>query len=274
MDTTKGWDIPQRKTPDALNPEDPPPRIVLVTPVWNDSARLSQYAPALAAALAASPLPIRWVIADDGSDGGELEKLTALRTSLEGIFPHIELLGFSKHRGKGAAIRGAWDSAKDAEWLAFVDADGSVPAKDILSLISAAVSCGESMLGIRKETTNTHIEESMMRGLLHRSFIFAVRMLLGIHCEDPQCGAKAIRGEDYRKIRADLREDGFAFDSELLAHLASAGSTWREVPVNWTEKGDAKVRPLRDGAKMLVSLFRIRQRISAQPPFPKTSTSV
>jgi len=41
--------------------------IVLVTPVWNDSKRLSEFGPSLAQALAASELPVRWVVADDGS---------------------------------------------------------------------------------------------------------------------------------------------------------------------------------------------------------------
>ena len=40
--------------------------IVLVTPVWNDAARLEAFGPALAAALASAGLPLRWVIADDG----------------------------------------------------------------------------------------------------------------------------------------------------------------------------------------------------------------
>ena len=52
--------------------------IVLVTPVWNDAARLEAFGPELAAALASAGLPLRWVIADDGSCADERERLVAL----------------------------------------------------------------------------------------------------------------------------------------------------------------------------------------------------
>ena len=44
-----------------------PHQILLVTPVWNDSARLAGFGATLAKALADSSLSIRWLIADDGS---------------------------------------------------------------------------------------------------------------------------------------------------------------------------------------------------------------
>jgi predicted glycosyl hydrolase (DUF1957 family) len=55
-----------------------------------------------------------------------------------------------------------------------------------------------------------------------------------------------------------LRENGFAFDSELLGHLAQAGCEWREVPVGWTEKKGGKVKPLRDAWGMIAALWRLR----------------
>ncbi len=235
-----------------------PKQILLVTPVWNDSARLAVFGKDLADTLAASPLPIRWMIADDGSGTEEHARLRKLRGSFAGVFPNVELHFADRHRGKGAVMREAWSLAQEADWLAFVDADGSVSAKDMLDLIGRAVTSGVSVLAIRKRTATTHVEEGFVRALAHRGFLLAARMILGLRCEDPQCGAKVIKGTDYRAIAEKLIEEGLAFDSELLAALSHHGAAWAEVPVTWIQKKGARVRLLRDAWKMFAALLNIR----------------
>ncbi len=239
-----------------------PKQILLVTPVWNDSARLAIFGKDLAEVLASTPLPIRWMIADDGSGEEEHVRLKELCNGFAEVFPGVELHFANQHRGKGAVVRGAWALAPEADWLAFVDADGSVCAEDFLNLISRAVTSGVSVLAIRKRTATTHIEESFVRGLAHRGFLLAARLILGLRCEDPQCGGKVIKGADYRAIAGKLIEEGFAFDSELLAALNHHGAVWTEVPVTWIQKKGAKVRLFPDAWKMFAALLGIRARRS------------
>jgi hypothetical protein len=235
--------------------------ILLVTPVWNDASRLEIFGADLAQALADSPLPVRWVIADDGSAEKQHAALLKLRDTFAKVYPKVEVHFADAHRGKGGVLREAWALGPAAEWLAFVDADGSVTAVDMLGLINTAREAGRSVLGIRKRTATTRIVESPWRGLAHRGFLMAVRLVLGLRCEDPQCGGKVLRGADYRRIAPGLRENGLAFDSELLFALARDGSDWLEVPVNWEEKKGGKVKPLRDAWAMLAALLRIRRRM-------------
>ena len=235
--------------------------IVLVTPVWNDSARLSRFGPKLARALAASPLPVHWVIADDGSGPQEAARLEELRADFARVHPRTSLHLAALHRGKGAVVREAWTLHPEAAWLAFTDADGAVSAEEMLRLIDIAVNSHQNVLGIRKRTAETTIVESARRSLSHHAFILAARLILGIPCEDPQCGAKVIRGGDFRVIAPLLEEDGFAFDCEMLTRLFLEGFPWLEVPVNWTEIKGGKVRFPHDAWRMLKSLFRIRSRV-------------
>ena len=239
----------------------PPPQILLVTPVWNDSARLTVFGETLAMALAASPLIIRWIIADDGSKPGEHARLTKLQQTFARVFPQVDLYFASAHHGKGSVIRAAWEQAPDAAWLAFVDADGSVTADGMLELIGRALAADSSVLGIRKRTATTQVVESPWRGLAHRGFLLATHLLLDLQCGDPQCGAKVLKGTDYRRIAHRLAENGLAFDSELLTTLKRDGSNWLEIPVNWIEKKGGKVHPLRDAWGMFAALLRIRRRV-------------
>jgi glycosyltransferase involved in cell wall biosynthesis len=241
-------------------PVENPKEILLVTPVWNDSARLAGFGVDLAAVLSQSPLPIRWIIADDGSGAGEDKRLEELRDQFSKVYPRVEVHFAKGHFGKGAVVRDAWSLGPDADWLAFVDADGSVSAEEMIGLIGKAVASGDSVIGVRKRTATTRIVESPWRGFAHRGFLLAAHLLLDLQCEDVQCGAKVIHGGDYRHIAHRLSEDGLAFDSELLATLKKSGADWQEVPVNWIEKKGGKVKPLRHAWGMFNALLRIRSR--------------
>jgi glycosyltransferase involved in cell wall biosynthesis len=240
---------------------DPSVTIVLVTPVWNDSSRLASFGAELAVALAASPLMVHWVIADDGSGDHEREPLHQLREAFIKVFPKVHLHFAAEHLGKGAVVREAWATRTDADWLTFVDADGSVTPEEKLRLIATALELDQSVIGIRRRTETTEIVESPWRGLFHRGFLTAAQWLLGLQCEDPQCGAKVLRAPDYRRVADQLSENGLAFDSELLCALKHGGATWREIPVSWIEKPGGKVKPLRDAWSMLAALLRIRKRM-------------
>ena len=238
----------------------PPPTILLVTPVWNDSARLAVFGPELAAVLAAAALPIRWIIADDGSETSDRARLAGLLDEFAAVYPQVTLHFAAAHYGKGSVIREAWALDSQVEWLAFVDADGAVSAAQTVALIEAAIAADTSVMGNRKRTQDTHIEESFYRGVLHRMFLAVADCMLGMHSEDLQCGAKVLRAADYRRIAPNLCEGGLAFDSELLCALHHSGATWLELPVSWTQKHGGKVNPLRDAWGMLKSLYRVRRR--------------
>ena len=245
--------------------------ITLVTPVWNDASRLAVFGADLAVALARSTLPIRWIIGDDGSRAESHRKLTALREEFATTFPHVEIMFANAHRGKGSVVRESWLTDPEADWLAFVDADGSLAPPGLLDLISTAVEADSSVIGIRKRTDTANFTETPWRALAHRVFLLAVRLLLGLRCQDTQCGAKVLKGPDYRRIAPLLVENGLAFDSEVLTALHVNGAKWIEIPVNWHEKGGGKVRPVRDAWPMLAALFRIRKRLRSggfQPARP------
>jgi dolichyl-phosphate beta-glucosyltransferase len=238
-----------------------PQEILLVTPVWNDSSRLEVFGAELARALSSCPLTIRWVIADDGSAGDEPDRLAALCGSFAATYRHVEVHLAAEHLGKGAVVRAAWALGATADFLAFVDADGSVSADDMLGLLAKAVRLETSVVAVRRRTATTRVVESPLRGVAHRGFLWTAKVLLGIRSDDIQCGAKVLKGSDYRQVEPLLREEGLAFDSELLAALTRAGFPWNETPVNWVEKKGGKVKPLRDAWKMLAALFRIRRRM-------------
>ncbi|MCP5536833.1 MAG: glycosyltransferase [Akkermansiaceae bacterium] len=236
-------------------------RILLVTPVWKDSARLAVFGAELAATLSTCRHDVHWVIADDGSGPEEHQKLAALHGELARVFPHVSLHFANEHRGKGSVVREAWALYPESDLLCFVDADGSLSPDELVRMLDVAEGCGQSVLAIRNRTDDTHVDLSLARTVAHHLFVLAVRILVGVKSQDPQCGAKILRGADYRLVAGFLQEDGLAFDAEMLTALSDHGVSWKELPVSWIEKDGGKVKPMRDAWGMLAALWRIRTRL-------------
>ncbi|HKK19087.1 MAG TPA: glycosyltransferase, partial [Opitutales bacterium] len=137
----------------------------LVVPVWNDSARLAAFGPKLAEAIKESGLPVRWIVADDGSSEEEKEEVKRLVLSFSGIYPRVEAMLFDERSHKGGAIYSAWDACPEATWLGFVDCDGAVDAPSTLRLMREAVEKGpkSGCVGVRHNTEQTPLKRPLGR---------------------------------------------------------------------------------------------------------------
>ena len=237
-------------------------RIVLVTPVWNDSRRLKLFGPQLAKALSDSDLAVRWIVADDGSTDLEQRKIQSLVESMQMIYPNTEVMLLRERSRKGGAIYQAWDTAGEADLLAFVDGDGAISAESVLQLLRHACDLGSdtSVIGVRHDAADTPVDRPWMRALSFRLFTTLVYRLLGIYFEDTQCGAKVISAAAYHSVSTHLSERGFVFDVELLLTLKKLGSRIEPLRLPWREMPSGKIHPLRDAWGMIAGLLRIRKR--------------
>ena len=241
------------------------PRISLVTPLWEDSIRFSEYGPELARAIAESNLPIKWIISDDGSSALEQKRLKKIVKDISIIYPKVQLIASNKRSRKGAAIYKGWEQATDMEWYAFVYGDGAVKAHELINFISSSISNGPDTcsIAIRKNSDLTPVRRQFKRTVSFYLFRLLVRMFTGLSLEDTQCGAKIIPVIQYQKIRHKLRESGFIFDVELLINLTRCGCKIQSIPISWSEIPGGKVSLINDGIGMIRGLNRIRKRLKS-----------
>ncbi len=240
--------------------------IVLVTPVWNDSARLEVFGFQLAKALLDSDLPVRWIVADDGSDDREQLLVDALVERLAETYSSVESMCFEKRSRKGGAIYAAWEACPSANWLAFVDADGAIDADTTVRLLqrTQSLETNTAVIGVRRNSDTAPVHRMWMRSISFQLFRGLVRHLTGIRFQDTQCGAKLVCGDSYRAVFANLKERGFVFDVELLLALRENGTCIEEMSIPWSEQPEGKVNPLRDAWGMIAALLRIRRRMKAK----------
>ena len=241
------------------------PKFLLVTPVWNDSVRLEHFGLELAKALAVSGLNITWVIADDGSDTEEVEQLERLKEKFSQIYLDLVLHLHPERSFKGGAIYQSWQQFPDADYYAFVDADGAVSAYELIRMLKCASDSENpdmSFVAIRQFSGPLAVDRSLLRKATFHLFRTLVRGIVGLKWMDTQCGAKVISGRSYRAVSERLVEDGFVFDVELLTTLQQGAWPITELPIMWQEIPGSKLRLWRDLWFMTRGLMRIRRRLN------------
>jgi glycosyltransferase involved in cell wall biosynthesis len=222
-------------------------------------AYLHELLPALDAARFACDV----LIVDDGSGPDEAGYLRDLTETLRPAHPRLlPPLCLDENRGKGGAVRAGWELAVDCDWVGFVDADGAVPVREVIRLLTFAsiVAPPTAIFGSRVRMLGRRVERSALRHWSGRFFAFLVALTVSSRVYDSQCGVKFLPAAALRHIAPWLREVGFCFDVEILAALETAGVRIEEVPIDWTDTPGSKVRLLRDTFRMALALLRISHR--------------
>ncbi|HRJ79829.1 MAG TPA: glycosyltransferase family 2 protein [Planctomycetota bacterium] len=224
----------------------------VVIPAYNEEKRLPRFLDDVLQRLQGRRFEV--IVVDDGSQD-QTRQVVLSRCSAH---PNLRLIALQRNCGKGAAVRAGMLAAHGALRL-FADADGATAIVELARLERAIQAGAQVAIGSR-EGEGTVVTASRLRRFLGRWFNRAVRLGAISGIRDTQCGFKLFTAEATQRLFGMAREDGFAFDVEVLYLGRKLGLRIDEVPVNWTEIAGSKVRLLRDGLRMLRSVMRIRAR--------------
>ena len=161
--------------------------------------------------------------------------------------------------GKGSAIRDGILRAS-GDIVVFTDADDSTPIEEAQKLIQGIVDGADIVIGSRWVDPNLQTTpQPWYRRLNGRIYNLTLRTLLGLDLTDTQNGFKAFTRKAAKSAFAIQRIPGWGFDAESLFVANKLGFKVREVPVEYVYCPEgSKIRPYRDGAKMLLELLLVR----------------
>jgi len=241
-------------------------RVLLVIPCFQESRRLPHFLPDLCRALHDLDA-VEICVVDDGSGPEEQQRTREYVESLQPSAPMLKPpLLLDRNHGKGGAIYAGWRTGASHSWLAFVDADGSCPAPEVVRLIRHALSRGTpgatppALFASRVKMLGRHVDRLLSRHLVGRIYATLVSELLSIPIYDSQCGLKMVPRPAFESIQNRLTVQGFAFDVDLLVALLDSGCPVHEFPIDWHEKPGGTVRLFRDPWLMAWDVWKIRQR--------------
>jgi glycosyltransferase involved in cell wall biosynthesis len=197
------------------------------------------------------------VIVDNGSTDGTLR----LAREIERKHDRVRVLSLAE-RGRGRAIKTAWLQS-EADILSYMDVDLSSDLRAFPKLIEPLV-CGNADLAVGSRLLNSKsTKRSFRREVLSRCYYGLVKTMFHSRFSDPQCGFKTITRTAARQLLPLVQNNAWFFDTELLILAEMLGYRIHDVPVEWTENPDSRVKIISTAIEDILGLMRLRKLASA-----------
>jgi glycosyltransferase involved in cell wall biosynthesis len=228
----------------------------IVIPMFDEATRIRASIEALAASTLNRP-GTELLLVDDGSRDGTAE---IAEQALHDAHLKGRVIRLHKNLGKGAAVR-AGVAASTGAVIAFSDADLSSPPDEIERVLELAEEGRAPVVIATRLHERSHItaKPPLARRYGGKGVNLLLRTLGLTSFADTQCGLKAFTRPAADLLFRDLVVHRFAFDVELLVRAEVAGLDVLEVPVEWRHVEASRVRPVRDGGRIVFDAIRLRR---------------
>ncbi len=228
------------------------PQVESVVPVFNEEAALALSVHRLHRFLGAEfPFTWRIVVADNAST----DATPAVARELAAALPGVRVLRLER-KGRGGALRAAW-AASEARVVCYMDVDLSTDLRALLPLVAPLLS-GHSDVAIGSRLARSaRVVRGPKRELISRSYNGLLHMTLRARFSDAQCGFKAVRADLLPTLLPEVKDGSWFFDTELLVRAQRRGLRIHEVPVDWIDDPDSRVRILRTAVDDLRGVARL-----------------
>ena len=206
-------------------------------------------------------------------DNASTDDTMAVAERLSAAHPQIDAVHLDA-KGRGRALKAAW-SASAATVLVYMDIDLSTGLDARLPLVAPIVSGHSDVVIGSRRVHGARVRRSLKRELISRVYNRLVWLALHTRVHDAQCGFKAI-SPAAAALLPQVEDNGWFFDTELLALAQRAGLRVLEIPVDWVEDPDSRVdlwRTARDDVAGIIRVRRSRRRSITAPTLTPTLPS-
>jgi len=229
----------------------------VVIPVYNEERDLARSVGVLWDFLHEN-MSWRWqiTVADNGSVDGTLDIAKALAQQYPNVgYIHLE------QKGRGRALRRAWLESQ-ADVVSYMDVDLSTKLDAFPKLLRALEEGYDVAIGSRL-MSGSRTTRSLTRETTSRGYNLLIKAMFFPSFGDAQCGFKAVKRAVAQELIPFVKDQAWFFDTELLLLAERKGYRIKQVPVEWVEDPDTRVRIARTVWEDVKGLFRVRFR----PPF-------
>jgi glycosyltransferase involved in cell wall biosynthesis len=195
--------------------------------------------------------PWRITVADNGSTDSTLSVAEAQSHKFTNV-AYIHL----PQKGRGRALRKAWTESQ-ADIVSYMDVDLSTGLEAFPKMIEALESGYHIAIGSRL-VMGAKVKRSLKREIVSRAYNLLVRLMFWPPFKDAQCGFKALHTDVARILVPLVKNNAWFFDTELLLVAHKNGYKIKEIPVEWAEDPDSRVKVVRTAWEDIKGLMRLR----------------
>jgi glycosyltransferase involved in cell wall biosynthesis len=232
------------------------PHLSIVIPAYNEAERLPETLALVRDYLEQQSFSAEVVVVDDGSTDGTV----ALVREMIARFPTLRLIENTANKGKGGVVRQGMLEAL-GRYRLFMDADHATPITELTKLLPY-IQDYDIVIGSRYiNKQSIKVKQPWRRRLVSRTGNWLIQRLVLPGVIDTQCGFKLFSAAAAERVFSRQTMAGWAFDVELLTIAHQLGLRIMEVPVDWYDAKDSKLRAAHAALASLRDVRQIRKNV-------------
>lgn len=210
----------------------------IVIPAYNEKTRLPATLGDIEEKLRNVDFSYEVIVVDDGSSDGTI----GIAKEVGKVFKNFRLIANEINLGKGAAVRKGMLAAQ-GQWRLFMDADNSTTI-DHFQKMREFFGVGYEVIIGSRDISGAKMDppQSFLKRLAGDAGNLLMRLLRLTSLRDTQCGFKCFSDKAAIKIFSLALIDRWAFDLEILSLAQRLGFKIKEIPVNWVNNFDSRVK--------------------------------
>jgi len=213
--------------------------VSIIIPAKNEHAGLSVLLPALRKKYPTAEI----IVVNDGSSDD---------TPNVCVTHNVVLLSHPYSIGNGAAIKTGARAAK-GKILVFMDGDGQHNPDDIPKLMEQIENGYDMVVGAR----GSQDQATLGRWWANSAYNTLATWMVGQPVADLTSGFRVVNSKKFREF-LHLLPNGFSYPTSISMSFFRAGYSLCYVPIQTERRvGKSHIRPLRDGIRFLIIIFRI-----------------
>lgn len=175
--------------------------------------------------------------------------------------PRCRYIFHERNSGRGAAFKTGFASSS-GRVVGFIDADLEVRPHYIPPIVALIDDEGYDVVTGHRHYVLSQVR-AMHRHVLSTGYRELTRRLLNLGLRDSETGCKFFKRETTTEVVLGSENDGWFWDTEVMARAVLTGRRVTEMPVVFRRRADktSTVRVVPDSARYLVDLMRLRPRL-------------
>lgn len=213
--------------------------VSIILPAKNESEPLARLLPILKEHYGKSEI----IVVNDGSTDNTSEVCAG---------HHVRVLEHPYPMGNGAAIKTGARHAR-GKFLVFMDADGQHNPDAIANLLKTLEAGYLMAVGARASSG----QASHGRWLANKFYNQFASWITRQRIQDLTSGFRAVNADKFREF-LHLLPNGFSYPTTITMAFFRAGYPVAYIPIDAEKReGKSHIRPIRDGARFLLIIFRV-----------------
>jgi glycosyltransferase involved in cell wall biosynthesis len=229
-------------------------RLSIILPAKNEAPALTRLLPPLRAAYPDAEI----IVVDDGSTD-DTRAICATNA--------VQCLSSPYSMGNGAAIKRGTRAAT-GDILVFMDGDGQHDPADVARLLAELDRGYDMVVGARDWSSQAGVG----RGMANTLYNWIATRMTGHQVADLTSGFRAVRADKFREFLY-LLPNGFSYPTTSTMAFFRNAYPVAYLPIKAAQRiGKSHIRPLRDGLRFLLIIFKIATLYSPLKLFVPAST--